>query len=176
MELLQCGRVDVNELPYNLLWRAIEDNVLPTCIEKGVSVACYSSLLHGLLTGKFRSVDDLPPGRARTRHFSSSREGIRHGEPGAEKETFEAIDRIREISEEAGLPMAQVAIAWLLQQQGVTTVIAGARNREQVRINASAALLELPKDVMDALTQTTDPLKQKLGPNADMWQSDSRIR
>jgi len=175
-KLLQYGRVEVIQLPYSLLWRAVEYEILPTCVENGVSVACYSPLLHGLLTGKFRSINDVPPGRARTRHFSSSREGTRHGEPGAEKETFEAIEKIREICQEAGLPMTQVAIAWLLRQDGIATVTAGARNPKQIRANASAASLELPRDVVEALTSVTEPLKEKLGSNADLWQSDSRIR
>jgi len=175
-ELLQYGRVEVNQLPYSLLWRAIEYEILPTCVENGVSVACYSPLVQGILTGKFRSADDVPPERARTRHFSSSRVGTRHSEPGAEKETFETIEKIREICQEAGLPMTQVTIAWLLQQEGVATVTVGARNPEQIRANVSAASLELPKDVVEALTRVTEPLKEKLGTNADMWQSDSRIR
>ena len=175
-ELLQRGAVVLNQIAYSLLFRAIEYEVLPTCIENGVSVACYSPLLHGLLTGKFRSAADVPPGRARTRHYSSSREGTRHGEPGVENETFEALGKIRKISQEAGLPMAQVAIAWLIHQEGVATVVAGARNPKQIRANVTAASLELPEDVVNALTQATEPLKGKLGPNPDMWESDSRIR
>jgi len=172
-ELLQYGRVEVNQLPYSLLWRAIEYEILPTCVENGVSVACYSPLVQGILTGKFRSADDVPPERARTRHFSSSRVGTRHSEPGAEKETFETIEKIREICQKADLPMIQVAIAWLLRQEGIATVTVGARNPEQVRANATAASLELPRDVVEALTRATEPLKDKLGANADLW---NRIR
>ena len=175
-ELLQHDWVEINQVAYSLLVRAIEFEILPLCITNGVGVACYSPLLHGLLTGKFGSISDFPPGRARTRHFSRDRDGTRHSEPGAEQETFETIDRIRGICDDAGLQMSEVAIAWLLHQAGVTTVVAGARNPEQVRANVSASSLELPSDVLEALSEATDPLKQQLGPNADMWQSDSRIR
>ena len=175
-ELLQHVRVDVDQLPYNLLWRSLEFEILPTCIENDVSVACYSPLLHGLLTGKFQSVDEIPWGRTRTRHFSGSREGSRHGESGAEEETFEALGKIRQICDQAGLPMAQVAMAWLLHQEGVATVVAGARSPEQVRSNVAMASLELPSDMIAALNEATDPLKEKLGPNPDMWQTESGSR
>ena len=133
-------------------------------------------LMQGLLAGKFTSADEVPPGRARSRHFSGDRPQARHGEPGAEEETFAAVRAIRAIAEDVGAPMAQVAIAWDLAQPGVTSVITGIRNPEQARANAAAADLELPPDVLEALNRATEPLKRLLGPNADMWQSNSRIR
>lgn len=177
--LLQVGRVEVNQLAYSLLFRAIEYEIVPVCMENHVSIAAYSPLLHGILTGKFASLDEIPDARARTRHFSSARRPLtRHGEPGAEAETAEALRRIRDICDQAGLPMAQVALAWVLAQPGVATVVAGARSPEQVRANAEAASLKLSEDVLEALREATDPLKAKLGPNADMWQGgmNSRIR
>jgi len=83
-DLLAVGRPEADQLPYSLLWRAIEHGVVPLCTEHDVSITCYSPLAQGLLTGKFRSADDVPPGRARTRLFSSRRPEARHGEPGAE--------------------------------------------------------------------------------------------
>lgn len=176
--LLEVSRVEINQLAYSLLFRAIEAEIVPTCLRHTVSVAAYSPLLHGILTGKFKSLADIPPGRSRTRHFSSQRPMTRHGGAGAEPETAQALDAIARICDEAGLPMAQVALAWLLAQPGVATVIAGARNPEQVRVNAEAAELKLSPDVLAALSAATEPLKAKLGPNADMWQNEagSRIR
>ena len=72
--------------------------------------------------------------------------------------------------------MNEVALAWLLTRRGVISVIAGARNSEQVRRNAQAADLELPSEIVDKLTDVTEELKVKLGSNADMWQSESRMR
>jgi aryl-alcohol dehydrogenase-like predicted oxidoreductase len=134
-------------------------------------------LLHGILTGKFGGIDDIPDERARTRHFSSrTRPMTRHGGDGAETETASALAGIRGICDEAGLPMAQVALAWLLEQPGVTTVIAGARNPAQIQSNAAAAALNLPTDVVTALNEVTQPLKQRLGPNPDMWENDANCR
>ena len=175
-ELLREGRVEANQLPYNLLWRGIEYEILPLCIENGVSVTCYSPLLHGLLTGKFRSVEDLPPNRIRTRHMAPGRMGVRHTELGAEQETFAAVDQIRDLAEQAGMPMAQLSIAWLLHQEGVTSVIAGARNPDQVKVNSAAASVTLSDDVLARLEEITQPLKVHFGTNVDLWDTESRIR
>ena len=72
--------------------------------------------------------------------------------------------------------MVQVAIAWLLAQEGVTSAIVGGRNAKQVLSNVRAAGLQLSSDTLAALSRATDPLKERLGPNADMWQIPSRIQ
>ena len=165
-----------NQLAYSLLFRAIEFEIQPLCTQNNVGILCYSPLLHGLLTGKFRSPQEVPEDRARTRHFAGTWAQARHGEEGAEEEMFEAINRIRSIAEELGESMADIALAWLMVQDGVTSVIAGGRNAEQVRRNARAASIQLTPDVVQALTLATDALKDKLGPNPDMWQSKPRIK
>ncbi len=175
-DILRFGHPDANQVAYSLLFRAIEYEIKPKCIEENISILCYSPLMQGLLAGKFASADDVPPSRARTRHFSGERPEARHGEPGAEEETFAAVQAIREIAEKVGAPMAQIAIAWLIAQPGVGSVIVGVRNPEQARANAAAAELSLSAEVIDRLSEVTEPLKRTLGPNADMWQSESRIR
>ena len=175
-DLLAIGTPETNQLPYSILWRAIEHDIQAACIEHGIGILTYSSLAQGLLTGKFATADEVPEGRARTRHFASTRPYVRHGEPSCEAETFAAIQAVRRISEEIREPMPRVAMAWLLRQPGVTSVIAGARNPDQIRSNAQAADLILPADVIAALNAVTDDLKQELGPNPDMWQSESRFR
>ena len=175
--VLKIDHIEINELAYNLLFRAIEYEIVPMCLEHGVSVAPYSPLLHGILTGKFAALDDIPDERARTRHFSSLRRPMtRHGGPGAEAETAAAFERIREVCDSAGLPMTNVALAWLLRQPAVTTVIAGARSPEQVRANATAVELALSDDIVAALTLATEPLKTAFGTNADMWESEQNTR
>jgi len=175
-ELLKHGRVEANQLPYSLLWRAIEFEIQPLCVDHEIGITCYSPLAQGLLTGKFASADEVPEGRARTRLFSTQRAQARHGEKGAEKETFAIVDLVREVSAETGIGMSQIALAWLLTRPGVASVIAGARNPEQVRANAGAADVDLPAATVDKLTRETEELKQMMGTNPDMWQSDSRYR
>jgi aryl-alcohol dehydrogenase-like predicted oxidoreductase len=175
-DLRAVGRPEANQLPYSLLWRAIEHEVLPACLSHDISVTCYSPLAQGLLTGKFRTPDEVPAGRARTRHFAGSRPEARHEEAGAEAETFAAIDRVRQAGDELGWPTAHVALAWLLGQPGVTSVIAGARSPAQARENAAAGERKLPVGVVTALSAATEELKRKFGPNPDMWQTESRMR
>jgi aryl-alcohol dehydrogenase-like predicted oxidoreductase len=98
-----------------------------------------------------------------------------HNEDGQEKLTFATIDRIRSIAEDLGQPMADVALAWLLHQRGVRSVIFGARSPAQVAANMRAASLKLDDSILGALNQATDGLKQALGPNADLWAAKSRI-
>ncbi|MBZ0296929.1 MAG: aldo/keto reductase [Anaerolineae bacterium] len=175
-EMLEIGHFQSNQLPYSLLWRAIEFDIQPRCVAKHISILPYSPLQQGLLTGKFMTADEVPEGRARTRHFSGERPQARHGEAGAESITFDAIQHILEVCEEIEQPMAQVALAWLLHQPGVTSVLAGARNIHQIQENAAAAEVELSEDVLQRMDAVTQPLKQKMGADPDMWSPDSRYR
>jgi len=175
-ELLTITTCEANQLPYSLLWRAIEYEIQPLCRMHGVGILCYSALVQGLLTGKFASADDVPVGRARTRHFSPTRPMVNHGEAGCETDVFAALGRIQDICAEIHAPMTSVALAWLLKQPGVTSVIAGARTPAQIRDNIQAVDLALPDDILTALQEATAELKRILGPNPDMWRSDSRFR
>ena len=176
IHLLAIGRCEANQLPYSLLWRAIEYDISQICVDNAIGILCYSPLAQGLLTGKFKSADEVPEGRARTRLFSSDRPQVRHGEAGCEQETFSAIDRIRDICDQIHEPMAKVALSWLLYRSGVTSVLAGARTPEQVKQNARAAELELPEDIVRSLSRVTEEVKVKMGRNPDMWQAASESR
>lgn len=165
-----------NQLPYSLLWRAIEFDLRQRCIDEGIGILCYSTLAQGLLTGKFTSAAAVPDGRARTRLFSGERPESRHGQAGCEAEVFAAIGQIRRICDEIGQPMANVSLAWLLHQPGVTSAIAGARRPDQIRQTAQAADLALAPEILNRLTEATEEVKRIIGPNPDMWQSSSRFR
>jgi len=175
-DLLDIGQTTSNQLPYSLLWRAIEFELLPACLENNIGILAYSPLMQGLLTGKFASADEVPVGRARTRHFSPDRLQVRHSDPGCERETFAAIEEIRQISREIEQPMAEVALAWLLHQPNVTAVLAGARRPAQIKQNAQVSAIKLPSEIVARLNEVTEEVKQKLGPNLDLWQSESRAR
>lgn len=174
-DALAVGQTASNQLCYNMLFRAVEVEIQPLCVEHGVGILCYSPLCQGLLTGKFASPRDVPDGRGRTRLFSPARPDARHKERGCERELFEAIGKIRGVCEGLGKPMGHVAMAWLLGQGAVTSVIAGARNPEQARDNAAGGDLTLPQDAMAALSDATQWLKQYVGANADFWQTESRL-
>ena len=168
--------ISSNQVAYNLLFRAVEYDIQPICEAADISILTYSPLMQGLLTGKFANADDVPVDRARSRHFADERMMSKHGEAGAEAETFAAIDRLRVIAKEVDLPMADLSLAWLLSQPGVTSVLVGARNAEQARQNILSAQTAASPDMVARLSAATAQLKEKLGPNADMWQNPPRIR
>jgi aryl-alcohol dehydrogenase-like predicted oxidoreductase len=174
--ILEVGWIESNQLPYSLLWRAIEFEIQTACAENDVGILCYSPLAQGLLTGKFSTPEEVPEGRARTRLFSNDRPMARHGGSGCEPEVFAAIDEIREICADIGQEMAQVALAWLWHQPGVSVVIAGARNPVQIWESARAVDLDLSPETIEQLAAATEAVKECIGPNPDMWQSVSRFR
>lgn len=165
-----------NQLSYSLLSRAIEMGILPLCQERGIGVIAYMALMQGLLAGVWNSPDEVPTFRARTRHFSGERPQARHGEAGAEGEMFVALERIKEIADDVGLPIAHLALAWVAAKPGVSCVLIGGRKVHQLERNLAAAEVELPSDVIAALDEATEELRLKLGPNADYFQGSGRGR
>ncbi|MEQ8785889.1 MAG: aldo/keto reductase [Pirellulaceae bacterium] len=175
-EVSAVARPATNQLPYNLLWRMIERQILPKCRELNLPVLVYSPLMHGLLSGKYRSAADVPDGMARSRHFNTERKLARHGEPGCEEETFAAITAIDAICRSLGRPMAEVALNWVAQQPGVSCVIAGARTPEQLAQNVATLDNPLSDDALQQLNEATAALDRALGPNPDMWDGGDKSR
>jgi len=165
-----------NQLCYNLLSRAIETAIAPFCHQQGISIIAYMGLMHGLLAGIYATPDDVPAFRARTRHFGSERALAHHGEPGAEAETFEALDRIRRIADQLAMPMARLALAWVAARPGVACVLVGGRKPAQLERNLAAASVTLSPEIIAALDEATEPLRRKLGPSVDYWQGSAESR
>ncbi len=172
-ELLSLATPSTNQLAYSLVYRAIEFTIQPKCVENGIGILCYSPMAQGLLTGKYRSADEVPEGRARTKHFSGSRPQARHGGPGAEEETFATIEAIRRLAERHGTSMSKLALGWLLTRPAITAVLAGARTPDQLAANAAAGEGSLSDELVAALTEASEGLKVTLGADPDPW--DSRI-
>ncbi len=168
-DLLKLTTPVTNQLPYNLLFRAIEDGIIPIAEKHTVGILPYSPLMQGLLTGKFKTPDDVPEGRARTRHFSGERPAASHGEVGAEEETFDTLKELSTIAERLEQPLTYIALAWLLAQRSVPAVLVGARNVDQLEHNVKAAEISLNQETVNELTSVTDTLKEKLGAEPDLW-------
>ncbi len=172
------ARIDVNQLCYNLLSRAIEVEILPLCRRHDIGIFGYMPLLQGLLADKYSTADEVPPMRSRTRHFRGDRPESRHGEAGAEDETFEAIAGIREIAKEIDIPMEQLALAWATARPGITSILVGTRNISQLQDNTEAASVSLSSETIKRLDDLTEPLLEILGSNPDYYLGgeDKRVR
>lgn len=175
-ELLTLSDCATNQLPYSLLWRVIEREIKPLCERNNVGIICYSPLAQGLLTGRYAAAAEVPDGLARTRHYNNSRALAQHTDPGCEAEVFAALAEVRRIAAAIGQPMAAVALAWVKQQAGIATLLVGARKPAELAWNLPAVDLTLTPDVIAELTRVTEPVKEQLGNNPDMWMSTSRMR
>jgi aryl-alcohol dehydrogenase-like predicted oxidoreductase len=140
---------------YNLLAREIEWEILPACESTGLGVLPWSPLGGGWLTGKYQR--DTPPSGA-TRLGDDPDRGVEAYEPRSRRErTWVVIDAVREIAEQRGASMAQVALGWLVDRPTVSSVILGARTVEQLDDNLGAAGLHLSAAETDRLDTASDP-------------------
>lgn len=169
-EALALGEVSVDQLPYHLFFRAIEFEVQPKCAAAGVPIMCYSSLMQGLLAGKYRSLQDFPVGRARTRMFDHRKwPEVVHQETGAEEAGQEFLDTLWSLVDRTGLSMEELAIGWLKSRVAVGGVIVGTRNGEQSRGLKKLLEIELDDSLKEELSAASGRLKEELGPDIDMW-------
>ena len=131
---------------YSMLWRAPEAELLELSERHGISQVCWSPLAQGVLTGKYRP-GEQPPADSRAASVEMSAFIARF----MEDRTLAATQRLKPIADEAGLSMAQLALAWVLRQPNVASAIIGASRPEQVRDNAAAAGVSLSSDTLSAI-------------------------
>ncbi|MFP4564711.1 MAG: aldo/keto reductase [Spirochaetia bacterium] len=175
-DALRVTDIAVNQLPYSLLFRAVEYKVLPKCVESGVPVMAYSSLAQGLLTGKFASPADVDDERARIRFYSKGRPGTVHAEEGYEDLVFKTLGTIKSLSSDRGISMSHAAVNWVLSKPGVLCVLVGARKPEQIEDNISCLNCTIDDELVKKLDKATGALQEAMGPNPDMWRTESRFR
>ncbi len=115
---------------------------------------------------------DDPTWQRRTRHFGwKSCELTRHGEPGAEEETEQALAKTRQICREAGLTVSEAAIKWSTANEGITCTLVGARNARELQANVRAVAEPLAEEIIEKLNMATAPLMDKLGPSFDYYEN-----
>ncbi|GAA2182709.1 aldo/keto reductase family protein [Brooklawnia cerclae] len=129
---------------YNMLWRVIEDQVVPTCRELGISQIVWSPIAQGLLTGKYLPGSEVPAG-SRAASPAGSALGRRLVD---DQVTLERVQRLKPLADELGLTMAQFAVAWVLQNDNVAAALVGASRPEQIASNAAAAGVTIPTEVL----------------------------
>jgi aryl-alcohol dehydrogenase-like predicted oxidoreductase len=132
---------------YSMLYRVIEDEVVPTSEELGLGQIVWSPIAQGVLTGKYKPGQPVPEG-SRATDESGGSENISRW---LRDDVLEAVQRLVPIAEGAGISMAQLAVAWVLRRPNISAAIIGASRPEQVTDNAKASGLLLGDDVMAAI-------------------------
>jgi aryl-alcohol dehydrogenase-like predicted oxidoreductase len=133
---------------YSMLWRVIEDEVVPACREEGLSQIVWSPVAQGVLTGKYRPGEQPPAG---SRATDTTGGGASFVKGWMSDEVLTAVQGLSLVAEKVGLSMAQLAVAWVLQNDNVAAAIIGASRPEQVAENVEAAGVRLPAEVMSAI-------------------------
>ncbi|HYX43893.1 MAG TPA: aldo/keto reductase family protein [Acidimicrobiales bacterium] len=141
---------------YSMLWRKPEAEIIPLCAREGISQIVWSPLAQGILTGKYHA-GSPPPADSRA---ASEKMGGMMGR-WRDDDVLAAVDRLRPIADGLGLPMAQLALAWVLREPNVASAITGASRPEQVEQNAAASGVTLSDDV---LTAVDEALGDAVGP------------
>ncbi len=160
------SRLVSNQPQYSILWRVIESEVVPFCMDQGIGQIVWSPLAQGVLTGKYHLGEPFPAGsRATDPTGSNFLQGY------LRDKVLDAVDRLRPVAKEAGLSMAVMSLAWVLSRPGISSAIVGATRPEQLEENVVAANVTLGQDVLEAIDEAvldvvvTDPAKTMSPPH-----------
>jgi aryl-alcohol dehydrogenase-like predicted oxidoreductase len=142
---------------YSMLWRVIEAEVVPTCEELGIGQIVWSPMAQGVLSGKYLPGQPPPAGSRAT----DDKSGANFVAAWLRDDVLTAVQKLRPIAESVNLTMAQLAVAWVLQNPNVSSAIVGATRPEQVRDNVKAAGVRLDADTMKAIDEIVDPVTER---------------
>ena len=134
---------------YSMLWRVIESEVVPACEELGISQIVWSPIAQGVLTGKYAPGEAAPAGSRAT----DDKGGADMIKRWMDDRILERVQKLRPIADEVGLTMAQLAVAWVLQNDNVAAALVGASRPEQVEDNVKAAGVQLDASTMSAIDE-----------------------
>jgi|SRR5215470_1321780 len=141
---------------YSMLWRVIEAEVVPACERLGIGQLVWSPIAQGVLTGKYTPSQPPPAGSRATDETGSRFLGEL-----LTPQVLTTVQRLRPIAEQAGLSMAQLAVAWVLQNSNVSAAIVGATRPEQVRENVKAAGVRLDSQVLKQIDETLGDIVER---------------
>jgi aryl-alcohol dehydrogenase-like predicted oxidoreductase len=138
LELAGVEKFVSSQPQYSLLWRKPEAEVIPLCAANGIPQIVWSPLAQGVLTGKYRPGAPPPAGsRATSEEMGGYMERL------LQEDVLGIVERLRPLSRQAGLSLAQFALAWVLKEPNVASAIVGASRPEQLAENAAAANAEV---------------------------------
>ncbi len=148
-----------NQPQYSMLWRVIEDEVLPASRELGVGQVVWSPMAQGVLTGKY-APGQAPPEGSRATDTKGGADMIAQW---MKDDVLTRVQALKPVAEDLGMTMAQMAIAWVLSHDEVSTAIVGASRPEQLAGSAQAAEMKIPEDALSRIDEvlegvvTSDP-------------------
>ncbi|WP_020671461.1 aldo/keto reductase family protein [Amycolatopsis nigrescens] len=146
-----------NQPQYNALWRVIEEQVIPASEREGLSQIVWSPIAQGVLTGKYKPGQALPEGSRAT----DEKGGANFVKRFLRDEVLTAVAKLEPLAQQAGLSLAQLAVAWVLQNPNVASAIVGASRPEQVHENVKAAGVKLDADLLTAIDDALDGVVER---------------
>ncbi|MFJ8675312.1 aldo/keto reductase family protein [Streptomyces sp. NPDC093589] len=146
-----------NQPQYSALWRVIEADVVPASQELGISQVVWSPLAQGVLTGKY-TPGGAPPAGSRA---TDEKGGATFVAGWLRDEVLERVQRLQPLADQADLTVAQLSVAWVLQNPNVATAIMGASRPGQVAENVKAAGVRLDADLLKAVDDALDPVVER---------------
>ena len=146
-----------NQPQYSALWRVIEAEVVPTSRELGISQVVWSPIAQGVLTGKYKPGQQPPEGSRAT----DDKGGANMIKRWMRDDVLERVQLLEPLAAEAGLTMAQLAVAWVLNNDNVATAIVGASRPEQVADSAAAAGVSLDAELLAKIDEALDPVVER---------------
>ncbi|MEU7876965.1 aldo/keto reductase family protein [Microbispora bryophytorum] len=149
-------RLVSNQPQYSMLWRVIEAEVVPLCEKEGLGQIVWSPIAQGVLTGKYLPGQPPPAGSRATDPSGSGFIGRL-----MDDELLRRVQDLKPIAADLGLSMAQLAVAWVLQNPNVSSAIIGATKPEQVRDNVKAAGVKLDAEVLKKIDDVLGPVVER---------------
>jgi aryl-alcohol dehydrogenase-like predicted oxidoreductase len=146
-----------NQPQYNMLWRVIEAEVVPTSEELGLGQVVFSPIAQGVLTGKYLPGQPAPDGSRAT----DEKSGANFIRRWLRDDVLTRVQQLKPIAEKAGLSLAQLAVAWVLQNPNVSSAIVGATRPEQLQDNVKASGVKLDAELLKAIDEILDPIVER---------------
>jgi aryl-alcohol dehydrogenase-like predicted oxidoreductase len=146
-----------NQPQYSLLWRVIEAEVVPASVEVGVGQIVWSPIAQGVLTGKYKPGEPVPEGSRAT----DDQGGAGFVQRFLRDDVLERVQQVVPLAREAGISMAQLAVAWVLRNPDVGSAIVGASRPEQLVDNVGAIGITLDDDLVAAVEEILDPVVER---------------